>query len=272
MMRSLLDFSKTGMEAQQTQLDTIAHNLANVGTNGLQARPRGVRGPDVPEPAPGRRQQLRADARCPPACRWAWARGRSRLSRNFAQGNLQQTSNTARSRGQAATASSRCRCPTAPWPTRATAAFQVNAQGQLVTNNGYTVQPGITIPANAQSVTIASDGTVGVLLPAQSAAADHRWPAAARERSSTRPASEPKGQNLFTETAASGTPNTARAGQNGGFGTLAQGYRRDLERQRGRGTGGDDPDAARLRDQLEGHPDLRPDAAAPGAAVRPHRP
>ena len=45
--------SKTGMEAQQTQLDTIAHNLANVGTNGL---PRHAVFEDlIPEPVPGRR-------------------------------------------------------------------------------------------------------------------------------------------------------------------------------------------------------------------------
>ena len=61
MMRSLW-ISKTGMEAQQTQLDTISNNLANVGTNGFKRVARGVRGPDVPEPAPGRRQQHRADA------------------------------------------------------------------------------------------------------------------------------------------------------------------------------------------------------------------
>jgi flagellar basal body L-ring protein FlgH len=73
--------------------------------------------------------------------------------------------------------------------------FQVSATGQLVTNNGYTVQPGITIPANAQSVTIGSDGTVSVVLPGQADAADGRQIQIANF---VNPAGlEPKGQNIF---------------------------------------------------------------------------
>ena len=83
------------------------------------------------------------------------------------------------------------------------------------------MQPGITIPANAQSVTIAADGTVGVLLPGPTAPTSVGQLQLA---SFVNPAGlEPKGQNLFTETAASGTPNTAAPGSDG-LGTLAQGY------------------------------------------------
>ena len=99
--------------------------------------------------------------------------------------------------------------------------FQVSATGQLVTNNGYTVQPGITIPAAAQSVTIGNDGTVSVVLPGQA------LPSTVGQiqlAGFINPAGlEPKGQNIFAETAASGTPNAGTPGQNG-LGSLQQGF------------------------------------------------
>ena len=99
--------------------------------------------------------------------------------------------------------------------------FQVNAQGQLVTNNGYAVQPGITIPSTAQSVTIGSDGTVSVTVPGQSAP---QTVGQLQIASFVNPAGlEPKGQNMFGETAASGTANGGTPGQ-GGLGTLRQGF------------------------------------------------
>jgi flagellar basal-body rod protein FlgG len=100
-------------------------------------------------------------------------------------------------------------------------AFQVNATGQLVTNNGHTVQPGITIPANATSVTIGNDGTVSVLLPSQTAP---QPVGKVQTASFINPAGlDPLGQNLYAETAASGTPNTGTPGQNG-LGILQQGF------------------------------------------------
>ena len=82
--------------------------------------------------------------------------------------------------------------------------FQVSAQGQLVTNNGYLLQPGITIPATAQSVTIGTDGTVSVTLPGQ---AQPQSVGQIQLASFVNPAGlEPKGQNLYAETAASGAP------------------------------------------------------------------
>jgi flagellar basal-body rod protein FlgG len=83
------------------------------------------------------------------------------------------------------------------------------------------VQPGITIPATAQSVTIAPDGTVSVALPNQTAA---QAVGQLQLASFVNPSGlEPKGQNLWGETAASGTPNAAAPGSNG-LGSLQQGY------------------------------------------------
>ena len=144
-------------------------------------------------------------------------------ARNFTQGNLQQTSNPLD------LAIKRQRLLPDPDARRHAPAytrdgsFQVDAQGQLVTTNGFAVQPGITIPANAQSVTIAADGTVSARC--------------CRRRSAptqvgqlqlaifVNPAGlEPRGQNLFAETAASGTPNAGTPGHRTASGMLAQGY------------------------------------------------
>ena len=92
---------------------------------------------------------------------------------------------------------------------------------QLVTNNGYVVQPGITIPAAAQSVTIAPDGTVSVALPNQTAA---QTLGQLQLAGFINPAGlEPKGQNLWAETAASGAASAGAPGTNG-LGSLQQGY------------------------------------------------
>ncbi|MCG3188794.1 MAG: Flagellar basal-body rod protein FlgG [Burkholderiaceae bacterium] len=218
MMRSLW-ISKTGMEAQQTQLDTIAHNLANVGTNGFK------RGHAVFEDLIY--QNLRQagansseQTQLPTGLQVGLGVRPVALTRNFSQGNLQQTGNTL-DLAIKGNGFFQIQMPDGTLAYTRDGALQVNAQGQLVTNNGFVVQPGITIPANASNVTIAADGTVGVLLPQQSAPTSVGQLQLA---TFANPAGlEPKGQNLFTETAASGTPNTASPASDG-FGSLAQGY------------------------------------------------
>jgi flagellar basal-body rod protein FlgG len=218
MIRSLW-IAKTGMEAQQTQLDTISHNLANVGTNGFK------RGHVVFEDLIY--QNLRqagaasSDQTTLPTGLQVGLGVRSvATSRNFSQGNLQQTSNNldVAIKGNGFF---QVQLPDGSTGYTRDGSLQVDGTGQLVTNNGYVVQPGITIPANAQSVTIAADGTVNVALPGQTA------PQAAGTltlASFVNPAGlEPKGQNLWGETSASGAPNAGAPGSNG-LGALQQGY------------------------------------------------
>ena len=164
-----------------------------------------------------------------------------------------------------ATASSQMQMPDGTTGYTRDGSFQVDAHGQLVTNNGYTVQPGITIPAERAE----RDDRLrrhGQRRRCRARRAAQRSARCRSRASSTRPAWSRKGQNLFAETAASGTPTAGTPGQNG-LGTLQPGLRRDLERQRRRGAGRDDPDPARLRAELQGDPDLRPDAAEAGPAV-----
>jgi flagellar basal-body rod protein FlgG len=141
-------------------------------------------------------------------------------SRSFSQGNLQQSSNNL-DIAVLGNGFFELQMPDGTTGYTRDGAFQVNATGQLVTNNGYPVNPGITIPANAQTVTIGADGTVSVTLPGQSAP---QSVGQIQIASFVNPAGlEPRGQNIFAETAASGTPNTGTPGQNG-LGSLRQGF------------------------------------------------
>jgi flagellar basal-body rod protein FlgG len=98
--------------------------------------------------------------------------------------------------------------------------FHLNSDGQIVTNSGYPLEPALTVPANAQSVTIGTDGTVSVALPGQAAPAQI---GSVQTADFINPAGlEARGENLFVETASSGAPQTGTPGLNG-LGTIAQG-------------------------------------------------
>jgi len=218
MMRSLW-ISKTGMEAQQTQLDTISNNLANVSTNGYK-KAHAVFEDLIYQNLRQAGANSSEQTTLPTGLQVGLGTRAVASSRSFSQGNLQQTGNTldVAVLGQGFF---EVQLPDGtPGYTR-DGSFQVSSTGQLVTNNGYTVSPGITIPANAQTVTIGNDGTVSVQLPGQAA------PQAVGQlqiANFVNPAGlDPRGQNVYTETADSGTPNTGTPGLNG-LGTLRQGF------------------------------------------------
>ncbi len=218
MIRSLW-IAKTGMEAQQTQLDTISHNLANVGTNGFKRghvvfedliyqnlRQAGAASSDQTQLPTGLQVGLGVRAVA--------------TSRNFSQGNLQLTSNNL-DIAIKGNGFFQVQMPDGTTGYTRDGSLKVDANGQLVTNNGYTVQPGITIPGNAQSVTIAADGTINVALPGQATPQSVGQLSLASFVNAA--GLEPKGQNLWAETGASGTPNAGAPGSNG-LGMLQQGY------------------------------------------------
>ncbi len=218
MMRSL-SISKTGMEAQQLQLDTISHNLANVATNGYK-RSHAVFEDLMYQNLRQAGGNTSNQTTMPTGLQVGLGTRAVATARQFTQGNLQQSGNPldVAVLGQGFF---EVQMPDGTNGYTRDGSFQVNAQGQLVTNNGYTLNPGITIPANAQSVTIGGDGTVSVSLPGQAAAQNVGQITISNF---VNPAGlEPKGQNLFTETAASGGPQQGQPGQNG-LGTLRQGF------------------------------------------------
>ncbi len=218
MIRSLW-ISKTGMEAQQTQLDTISHNLANVSTNGFK-RAHAVFEDLIYQNLRQAGANSSEQTQLPTGLQVGLGVRAVATSRNFSQGNLQQTSNNLdiAIRGNGFF---EIQMPDGSSAYTRDGAFHLSAQGQIVTSNGYTVQPGITIPNNAQSLTIGADGTVSVTLPGQSA------PQSIGQFQLTSFVNsgglEPKGQNLYTETAASGTPSSG-APSSSGLGSVQQGF------------------------------------------------
>jgi flagellar basal-body rod protein FlgG len=219
MIRSLW-IAKTGMEGQQTKLDAISNNLANVATNGYKAG--GVVFEDLMY------QNLRQSgaasseqSQLPTGLQVGLGVRVVGTTRNFSQGNLQQSGNiydlAIKGNGFF-----QIQMPDGTTGYTRDGAFQVDANGQLVTNNGYVVQPGITIPANAVSVTIAQDGTVQVTTPGN--AAKPNTVGQLQLASFINPAGlEPKGGNMYGETAASGTANAGAPNANG-LGALQQGF------------------------------------------------
>jgi flagellar basal-body rod protein FlgG len=218
MMRSLW-ISKTGMEGQQTKLDAIANNLANVATNGFKRS--GVVFEDLMY------QNLRQSgaasseqSQLPTGLQLGLGVRTAATSRNFSQGNLTQTG------GQFDLAVEgqgffQVQLPDGTAGYSRDGAFQVGSTGQLVTSAGYTVQPGITIPLGAKSVTVAKDGVVSVTLQGQP---DPQRVGQLQLAQFVNPAGlDPLGGNLFAETASSGTPSTGAPGANG-LGNVKQGY------------------------------------------------
>ena len=218
MLRSLW-ISKTGMEAQQLQLDNISHNLANVATNGYKKshasfedlmyqnlRQTGSASSDQTQLPTG----LQVGLGVRPVA----------TARDFTQGSLQQTGNTL----DVAISGNGFLQVTMPDGTTGytrDGALKMDANGQIVTNNGYVVQPGITVPAQAQSVSIAADGTVTATLPGS---ATPSTLGQLQLASFANPAGlDPKGENLYAETAASGNPSAGAPGTNG-LGKLQQGF------------------------------------------------
>jgi len=218
MIRSLW-IAKTGMEGQQTKLDSISNNLANVATNGYKRA--GVVFEDLMY------QNLRQagaatseQSQLPTGLQIGLGVRAAATTRNFSQGTLQQTGNNfdVAIKGHGFL---QIQLPDGTTGYTRDGSLQVDAAGQLVTNTGYAVQPGITIPANATSVTIAQDGSISVALPAQAAP---QTVGQLQLASFINPAGlEPRGQNLYAETAASGTPNAGAPNANG-LGSLQPGF------------------------------------------------
>jgi len=137
--------------------------------------------------------------------------------RLYTQGNLQQTGNSkdVAINGQGFF---QVQMPDGTTAYTRDGSFQTNAQGQLVTSSGYQVIPAITIPNNATSMTIGSDGVVSITVAGST---NSQQLGSMQIATFINP--DAKGENLFAETASSGAPNVAQPGLNGA-GTLNQGY------------------------------------------------
>jgi len=218
MIRSLW-IAKTGLDAQQTQLDVISNNLANVSTNGYK-RSRAVFEDLLYQNMRQPGAQSSQTTQVPTGFMVGTGVRPVATARMFAQGNLQQTGNNLdiAINGQGFF---QVQQPDGTIGYTRDGSFHRDANGILVTSNGQPLQPSITIPANALSITIGQDGVVQVTVPGQAAP---QTLGTVQLANFVNPGGlQPHGQNLYTETAASGTPQTGAPGANG-LGALNQGY------------------------------------------------
>ena len=218
-MNQSLWIAKTGLDAQQTKLSTIANNLANASTAGFK-KSRAVFEDLLYQNVRQVGVQSSADTQLPSGLMLGLGVRTVATEKLFNQGNLVETGNAfdmaIEGRGFFEVL-----MPDGSQAFTRDGSFQVDAQGQLVTSSGFVVQPAITIPEGAQSISVAGDGTVSVVIPGSSIATqvgnlqvtDFINPAGL----------QPLGKNLFAETASSGTPSAGNPGLNG-LGTVMQGF------------------------------------------------
>lgn len=218
-MINSLWISKTGMEAQQTQLDVISNNLANVSTNGFK-KSHAVFEDLIYQNLRQTGANTSEQSTLPTGLQIGLGVRTVATSRNFSQGNLQQTSNNMDVAIQG-NGFFQLTMPDGTVGYTRDGAFQVDSQGRLVTSGGLPVAGGITVPTNATSLTVGQDGSVSVSVPGS---ATPQAVGTITLASFINPAGlEPKGQNIYAESASSGQPNAGTAGLNG-LGTLMQGF------------------------------------------------
>ncbi|GAB3487820.1 flagellar basal-body rod protein FlgG [Curvibacter fontanus] len=218
-MFNSLWIAKTGMEAQQMQLDVISNNLANSSTNGFK-RAHAVFEDLMYQNLRQVGSSTSEQSQLPTGLQVGLGVRTVSTSRSFTQGSLQQSGNGLDVAIQG-NGFFQITMPDGTLNYTRDGSFQVNAQGQLVTSNGLPVANGITVPANATNVSISADGNVTATIPGTVAPQPIGTIPLA---SFINPAGlDPRGQNLYAETAASGQPNTGTPGANG-LGQLMQGF------------------------------------------------
>ena len=218
MIRALYT-AASGMMAQETNLDNVANNLANSSTSGF--RRRRVQFEDLvyqnlimPGAAASQQTTMVAGLQVGLGTRTA-ASEVIQL-----QGDFSQTGNpldlTIQGQGFF-----QVLLPTGETAYTRAGSFHLDGQGNLVTQDGNAVQPSVTIPASATSVTVASDGTISVTEPGQTAA---QQVGALQLAMFNNPGGlNSTGSNLFLATTASGDPIIGTPGGSEGLGSIVQG-------------------------------------------------
>ena len=221
MIRALYT-AASGMNAQQANIDNIAHNLANVNTVGFKKSRvefedlvyQQTKVPGAPSSATGE---------APIGLETGLGVRSVATSRDFSRGNLRTTSGPL-DLAVEGDGFFQIQLPSGDTAYTRSGAFHLDAQGAVVTNEGYPMLPQITLPANATSIAISKDGIVSAAVPGQSAAqqfgtielAGFQNPAGLRAM----------GGSLYQASSASGEPTVGVPGADA-RGTLAQGFVED---------------------------------------------
>ena len=218
MLRSLY-IAETGMNAQQTQMDIISNNLANLSTTGFKGS-RAVFQDLIYQTISQPGAQSTQQTQIPSGMQVGTGVQLIATERLQTQGNLTQTGNTLDLAIQGA-GFFQVLMPDGTTSYTRDGSFQQNNQGQVVTASGYPVQPAITIPSNATSVTVGTDGTVTATTSGSTTPVTIGTLQLAMFINPT--GLQSQGNNLYQQTASSGTPTVTTPGTNAS-GTLNQGY------------------------------------------------
>ena len=215
-MNPALWAAKTGLDAQQTKLAVTSNNLANVSTSGFK-KGRAVFEDLLYQNIRQVGASTSQDTEAPSGVHLGTGVRVVATEKLYTQGGLTQTDNALdvaiEGRGFF-----QIQLPDGTNAYTRDGSFQLSSEGQMVTSSGYILQPGISIPEGAQSISIGRDGVVSVRLAGQTA------PVQVGQLQITdfvNPAGlQPLGENLLAETSASGPANSGSPGQNGlGFTT-----------------------------------------------------
>jgi flagellar basal-body rod protein FlgG len=218
-MRSL-SIAATGMQAQQLNVEVISHNIANMNTTAYKRQRaefedmlyQTMERPGASASASG--------AVLPLGVQLGVGVRANAIGRITQQGNIAQTQNTydiaINGRGYL-----QVTLPSGQTAYTRAGNLALNGEGQLVTADGYLIEPNITVPPEAAAVMITRDGIVEATLSGQ---VEQQQLGQIELAAFINPAGlEAVGDNLYLETAASGSPNVATPGSQG-FGTLMQGF------------------------------------------------
>jgi len=210
--------AKTGLDAQQTRMAVIANNLANVNTTGFK-KSRAIFEDLVYQNIRQVGAQSTQNTELPTGLQLGTGVRTVATEKLHTQGNIQQTENSldvainGRGYFQILT-------PNGDINYSRDGSFKLDSTGQMVTSGGMLLEPNITIPNDAISVTIGRDGIVSVMQPGSPAPVQVGQLQIAGFINPS--GLNPVGENLFTESVASGAPTVGIPGENE-FGPLFQG-------------------------------------------------
>jgi flagellar basal-body rod protein FlgG len=218
-MRSL-DIAGTGMQAQQTNVEVISNNIANMTTTGFKRSRAEFQ--DLIYQNLRRVGSNSSDTGTivPSGAQLGLGVKTAAIYRINEQGNLQQTSNTLDMAIQG-NGFFQVTMPDGETAYTRDGTFSLSPDGTIVTADGYTVQPGLAIPTAATSVSINTSGQLQVTLQGQTAPTTVGQLQLASFPNDAGMAAQ--GDNLFLQTAASGAPVTGNPATTG-FGTVMQGF------------------------------------------------
>jgi flagellar basal-body rod protein FlgG len=219
-MSLTLDIAATGMAAQEMNVNTISNNIANMTTTGFKrqrAEFQDLMYQTIIRPGS---TSSDTDTIVPSGIQQGLGVKTGALYRINQQGALQQTDNKydLAIQGQG---HFQVLLPDGTTAYTRAGAFQLNQSGQLVTPEGYLVQPAITVPSNAVDVTINASGQVLAMVAGQQSPSN-----VGQIQTAVFPNNaglDAMGQNLFLETDASGSPVVGNPGSTG-YGPLQQGF------------------------------------------------